>query len=157
MWSTIRNALTSVFFLCTTASSSLAIPLERQQDLYEYACAAIEVQCTLPKPRLFYGSLRWSGGMLGAYAPIRTPDVIWLDVNFLSSTASEPYRDSIYIHEVVHYIMFSNGMLEKPYDSCNDVEAPAWRVSNSWLTQNGHHSLARWNWRDSYPQCKRGV
>lgn len=154
----IRNslyaALTSVLLW---GSAGHAVDVSKKEELFDYTCAALEVDCTgFEYPDIGYAPLLVQIGAIGYYTNNR-PGWIWLDVGFLDPHAHDVYQYGTIVHEMVHYIDYEYLYFDDElFDVC-ESESRAWRVENAYFTALGKYELANWNWREDYPHCHENL
>jgi len=119
------------------------------QTLFEIACelTADYADCPTVTPAVVYTKTR--DGIRGMYYP--GSQLIFMSDKFHTMPRSV-YEDGITIHEMVHYILDVNDLLQSRADDCRN-EGAAWAVYNAYVIQLGRPDLERPEWYESYNGC----
>lgn len=107
------------------------------------------------EPMVAFGSILAAEGNLGEFTP-RAPEYVVLDTSFAAGLVSpyeiDVFAFSVLIHEVSHWL--DNQEFGLTLENVCGSEARAFSIQNTFLIEAGAAEYARWDWRDSYPNCQ---
>lgn len=149
--SKLHSLLLSVLLLGTALpASSLEVTGEvdalEMEVLFVQTCVLIN-RCDRDVPPVLYAELE--RGTWGLH--FRESSVVFLTQRFQGMPWST-YRNGIIVHEMVHYILDRNGLLQDIEDTCRN-EALAWSTYNRYVTLEGRPDLVNPDWSAPYPYC----